>query len=159
MRHLWIGLGVAAAVGLAALTELRAEPPLVPPANPPASPATPPAGGSSTVISGSGNGFGNSIIVSNNGPGSSSTVITNTRNGYGNKVVIVNNGKQVVVEDPPAYYGKNNAFWSTKVYCDALGTTVYFSTKDGQWYRYFSTEDVYRPLPAEWQYLIDPFAY
>jgi hypothetical protein len=44
-------------------------------------------GRSTGVISGSGNGFGNTIVV-DNGPGGGITVVQNSRNGVGNRLIL-----------------------------------------------------------------------
>lgn len=150
MRSLWMSLGAASGLGLAICVSANAQPPLVPMA-----PQPPAVVGSQTVIRGSGNGFGNTIIVDNQGFGPSSTVIENTRNGFGNKVTVINNGQSVVLTDPPCYRGKANAFWNTKLFCDSLGCTVYYCPKAAKWYIYLGTEDAYRPLPEAWQRLVD----
>lgn len=55
-------------------------------------------GRSTTVISGSGNGFGNRITVTNGGAGGT-TVIRNARNGWGNRIVV--DPEDDVLELPP----------------------------------------------------------
>jgi hypothetical protein len=57
-----------------------------------------PGGPSMNVVSGSGNGVGNKIVVSN-GPGSGGvTVVQNSRNGVGNTILV--NPNDLVIEDP-----------------------------------------------------------
>jgi hypothetical protein len=154
MRRLGIGLGLAVVAGFSLCAVLKAQPPVDPVPQTPVPPVVtplpqlPPLPVSKNVINNSGNGFGNTIVIGNNG-GSSSTVITNTRNGIGNRVMILNDGKGVVLQDSPCYFGKSNAFWSTKVYCDKAGVDVFFCPKTNDWYRYLPTEDVYRPVPND----------
>lgn len=46
-----------------------------------------PGAGTTNIISGSGNGFGNKIVVGG-GSGGGTTIISNSRNGIGNKIVL-----------------------------------------------------------------------
>ena len=151
MRSLAIGLSVAAGLSLAICAVLHAQQPLTPI---PTAPKPLVGPGSSNLIRNAGNGFGNTIVVENQGGGPASTVIENTRNGIGNKVMVINNGQSVVLTSPPTYQGKATNFYSTKVYCDSLGCTVFYSPKDLKWYVYMSGEDLYRPLPDVWQKLM-----
>lgn len=48
------------------------------------------------VISDSGNGRGNLLVLSNDGVGDSTTVIRGFRNGTGNRLLVLENGKRIV---------------------------------------------------------------
>ena len=106
--------------------------------------------GSSTVISGSGNGFGNRIMVGS-GPAGGTTVIQNSRNGFGNQIIV--DGEELgdfppLVAAPPTYRGRDAKFWTKKVFSEDWDCNVYWCPKAGKWYRYAADEDVYRPLPV-----------
>ncbi len=106
--------------------------------------------GSSTVISGSGNGFGNRIVVGG-GPAGGTTVIQNSRNGIGNSIVI--DGEEIG-DLPPAvtavcHRGRDTKFWTKKVFSEAWDCNLYWCPKAEKWFRYAAEDDVYRPLPVD----------
>jgi hypothetical protein len=129
-----------------------------------------PGGGSTTVVSNSGNGVGNRIVVSGT-PGL--TVVTNARNGIGNRLLLdaddllldlddrtlfpkgavkppaVAVSKPAAVEGKPAtpvYAGRATAFWTRKAFSDAHDCHLYWSPIDRLWFRYSPDEDQYRPV-------------
>jgi hypothetical protein len=53
-------------------------------------------GRTTNVISDSGNGRGNTLVLSNDGVGESTTVIRGFRNGVGNRLMVLENGKRIV---------------------------------------------------------------
>lgn len=118
------------------------------------------------VVTGSGNGFGNTIVV-DGGPGGL-TVVRNARNGVGNRLV-VNPADDLLDLDreladlldwvPPAarpapvapavpkvYRGKANPFWTKKAFSDAHDCNLYWSPADKGWFRYSADDDSYRPV-------------
>lgn len=122
-----------------------------------------PGGGSTTVVSNSGNGVGNRIVVSGT-PGL--TVVKNARNGIGNRLILDADDLLLDLDDltlfpkaavkppvavevkpaPPVYAGKANPFWAKKVFSDAHDCNLYWSAADKLWFRYCPDEDRYRPV-------------
>lgn len=109
-------------------------------------------GRSTNVITGSGNGFGNRIVVSNGGAGGT-TIIRNSRNGWGNRIVV--DPEDEVIElparapaaaRPPVRYPEDGKFWTQKVWSDAVGANVYWSPADRAWYRFRADDDSYHPV-------------
>jgi hypothetical protein len=144
MRTIWLGLGPAAVLGLAAGWVAAADPA-------PAKDQPKPRGGLNIVI-GSGNGVGNVIGVTNTGPGGV-TVIANSRNGVGNRFQVENDGRLLVVTDDGMfldtrlnYKGKDNPFWTKKEWSPALGRTVYWCPKEKGWFGYYPPENCYYPV-------------
>ena len=125
-----------------------------------------PGSGTTNIISGSGNGFGNRIVVGG-GSGGGTTIISNSRNGIGNKIVLDANdwvfdldellaparpipaAKLLPLPAPPVSLGKANEFWTQKAFSDELDCNVYWSAADKLWYRYFADGDKYKPLEAQ----------
>jgi hypothetical protein len=115
-----------------------------------------PGTGSANVVVGSGNGWGNSIIVE--GTPGAATVVQNSRNGFGNRVII--NGVDVLADLPfgelpaafapsPVYRGRANRFWTERAWSEADDCNVYWSPADGKWFRYHRVDDTYRVLPGD----------
>jgi len=124
------------------------------------------SGGSTTVISNSGNGFGNRIVVSGS-PGT--TIVKNARNGFGNRLILDQDELLIDLDDvlfptkiapvrplvveakpiPPVYSGKANAFWTKKAFSDAHDCNLYWSAEDKLWYRYSPEDDKYRPVAQQ----------
>ena len=141
---------------------------LAPAADPPLVVRTP--GGNTTVITNSGNGVGNRIVVSGTG---GTTIVKNVRNGIGNQLILDPNELFIDLDDvlpadvkplldprlappvviapklPPVYDGKANPFWSQKQFSDALDCNLYWSDADKLWYRYTADDDRYRPLRVQ----------
>lgn len=121
----------------------------------------PGAGPATNVISGSGNGFGNTVIVDNAG-GSGTTIVRNARNGIGNRVVIDPSDPRLdlppgVFADPPAappapvcHRGKESKFWTKKVWSDGYDCNLYWDPKAERWFRYQREDDTYRPVPPDY---------
>ena len=126
-----------------------------------------PGAGTTNIISGSGNGFGNKIVVGG-GNGGGTTIIQNSRNGVGNKIVLDPADWVIDLDDllaparplpaakpmpvpaaPPVYDGKANAFWQQKAFSDALDCNIYWSAADKLWYRYHADGDKYKPLAVQ----------
>ena len=120
-----------------------------------------PGGGSTTVVTNSGNGFGNRIVVGGS-PGL--TVVKNARNGIGNRLILDPDellidldelcfpkaAKPVEVKPaPPVYAGKANPFWAKKAFSDAHDCNLYWSAADKLWFRYSPDDDQYRPVAAQ----------
>lgn len=187
MTNFLLRAGLAASAATVALTAVHAQPPAVP-APPPKvihwpggwmmldgqemilRSATP--GGTTNVIRGSGNGFGNKIVVGG-GSGGGTTVISNSRNGVGNRIVLDPDDwvfdvdqwlppvarpvplppplplPQPAVPAPPVYVGKANEFWQVKAFSEELDCNIYWSAADKLWYRYHAECDKYRPLPTQ----------
>ncbi|MBX9624360.1 MAG: hypothetical protein K2X82_11180, partial [Gemmataceae bacterium] len=134
-----------------------------------------PRGRSANVITGSGNGSGNTVVV-DGGPGGV-TVVKNARNGVGNRLVLdpddllvdldaelagwlgaVGRCKpapadpfapaKIVPADPgpKLYRGKANPFWDRKAFSEAHDCNLYWSPADRLWFRYGSDDDTYRPV-------------
>ncbi len=100
--------------------------------------------GSSTVITGSGNGFGNTIVVENAGGGlGSSTVIQHTRNGFGNRVLVRNAGCTICFGNTFPLTRKTIA-WKHRRWLPQARHWVYWSPDDSAWFRYDWTHEVYR---------------
>jgi len=112
----------------------------------PAKPRPPLPGKSRTVISNTGNGFGNTIIVDNGGAGRGEVIISNTRNGVGNRLII--SGREVELPPAPVHKGKDNRFWSFRVWCEELECLIYWDPRALTWYSYHPASDTYRPV--EW---------
>lgn len=115
-------------------------------------------GGNTTVITNSGNGAGNRIVVSGGG---GTTIVQNVRNGIGNRLILDPDELLIDLDElvplpkckPPAkplcYAGKNNAFWSKKQFSEELDCNLYWSDTDRLWFRYSADDDQYRPLKAQ----------
>lgn len=112
---------------------------------------TPSADGrSTTVISGSGNGFGNRIVVTNGGAGGT-TVIRNSRNGWGNRIVVDPEDERIELAArgparPPVRHPEGGKFWTEKVWSEAHNANLYWSPADRVWYRFDPADDRYRPV-------------
>ena len=182
MKPLVVAAGLTALAGLALAQDLPAPAPVptgpatvaapapVPPTRPPVvtvdgvpAPVGPDVvvrsrtpGTSSNVIVGSGNGWGNAIVV--DGTPGASTVIQNSRNGYGNRVVV--NGIDVLADlpfgelsaaltPPQVYRGKANRFWAERAWSEADDCNVYWSATDAKWFRYHRVDDTYRVLAGD----------
>lgn len=106
-------LGATAAVGLTAVLWAQ-EPPVAPELDEPVpavaepadvAPVAPPVAKPKprpdpwNIITGSGNGWGNRIVIDNDGSGHGTTIISGARNGVGNRLVIINGQ---VMQDLPA---------------------------------------------------------
>jgi len=179
--------GLAATAATVALATVHAQPPAVP-APPPQVIQWPggwmkidgqemilrnaaPGRGTTNIISNSGNGFGNKILVGG-GSGGGTTIISNSRNGVGNQIVLDPEDwvfdlgpwtppaarpvplpaplpPPVAVPAPPAYAGKANAFWKVKGFSEELDCNIYWSADDKMWFRYHADGDQYRPLPTQ----------
>jgi hypothetical protein len=107
MKKLMLSAGALAALaglsaGAIALGQAPGQAPAPAPA--PAAPAAqapapvPPAKTGLNIVTNAGNGFGNKVVIVNDGPPGSQTIVSGVKNGVGNSVVIVN-GK--VVEATP----------------------------------------------------------
>ena len=115
-------------------------------------------GGGTTVITNSGNGVGNRIVVSGTG---GTTIVKNVRNGIGNRLIL--DPDEVLIDidgllpqpaakpqaKPLVYSGKANAFWSKKQFNDELDCNLYWSDTDRLWFRYYADDDQYRPLKVQ----------
>jgi hypothetical protein len=53
------------------------------------------------------------------------------------------------VEPAPVYKGKANAFWSQKVFSEALDCNLYWCPTAKQWFRYHAEDDAYRPPASQ----------
>lgn len=130
------------------------------------------AGRAANILRGVGNGFGNRIVVSNDPSVGGVTVIENSRNGFGNRIIIdgvemdfaepatfprgvrrwlggaapARQGQSVA--EPAVYHGRDNMFWSKKVWSDSYDCNLYWCAKTERWYRYHRTDDRYRPIPS-----------
>lgn len=128
-----------------------------------------PGAGPTNIISGSGNGFGNKIVVGG-GSGGGTTIISNSRNGIGNRIVLDPNDWLIDLDEwvapvrrlpppvpllpavepqpvaPPVYEGKATVFWQQKAFSDQLDCNIYWSAADKLWYRYHADCDKYKPL-------------
>ncbi len=176
--------GLAATAATVALTAAHAQPPGPLPAPPPKVIQWPggfmkidgnelilrnavPGSGTTNIISGSGNGVGNRIVVGG-GSGGGTTIISNSRNGIGNKIVLDANDWVFDLDEwlaparpipaakplplpvaPPVYLGKANEFWTQKAFSDELDCNVYWSAADKLWFRYHADCDKYKPLATQ----------
>ena len=112
-------------------------------------------GGSTTVITDSGNGAGSRVVVDNGGsPGV--TILRNVRNGPGSSVTVNQTGPVIDFSPRPGatrptveYKGQATKFWTRAVYSADLGYVLYWCPKTNSWYRYDEKDDVYRPTPAK----------
>jgi hypothetical protein len=171
MKPLAVAAGLAALAGLALAQDPPAPTgpaPVVAPAPVPRPPVvtveSPPEvvvrgrtpGTNSTVVVGSGNGWGNSVVI--DGTPGASTVVQNSRNGFGNRVVI--NGIDVLADlpfgeltaamtPPPVYRGRATRFWAERAWSEADDCNVYWSAADGKWFRYHRADDSYRVLAGD----------
>ena len=114
--------------------------------------------GSTTVITNSGNGLGNRIVVSGTG---GTAIVKNVRNGIGNRLILDPDELLIDLDDllpqPAAklqpkrlaYSGKANQFWSKKQFNDELDCNLYWSDTDRLWFRYYADDDQYRPLKTQ----------
>ncbi len=109
----------------------------------PVEPRVKPQERSVTKVFGSGNGFGNTIIVDNDTPGN--VTIRNSRNGFGNRV-IVRGGGQIIDLDRQCYRGRNNNFWSHKVWDEQRETMLFWCPKTRLWYQFQEGCGCYRPV-------------
>lgn len=115
-------------------------------------------GGNTTVVTNSGNGVGNRIVVSGTG---GTTIVQNVRNGIGNRLILDPDELLIDLDDlvpqpackpqpkPLCYAGKANPFWSKKQFSDELDCNLYWSDADRLWFRYSADDDVYRPLKVQ----------
>lgn len=138
--------------------------------------STTPAG-STNLITGSGNGIGNRIVVSGGTGGV--TIVQGVRNGIGNQLILdpndwlidldallpglkpacpkpvppVDPAPAVPLTDPaavpPSYKGKDNPFWTKKVFNDSYDCNLYWCPKTKRWFRYTAEDDTYRPVPNQ----------
>lgn len=114
------------------------------------------SGGSTNVITSSGNGVGNRIVVDNGGT-SGVTILQNVRNGIGNSVTVTPAGPvldlpsrpQPAVPPTTEYKGRATKFWTKKIYSEAFDCNLYWCPKTQWWYRYDKAADTYRPLPPD----------
>jgi len=187
MTKFLLRAGLAATAAAVALAAVHAQPPAAPvPAPPPKVIQWPggwmkidgqelilrnaaPGGGTTNIISGSGNGFGNRIVVGG-GSGGGTTIIQNSRNGVGNQIVLDPNDwvfdvdqwlppaarpalppqpQPAAVPAPAVYAGKANAFWKVKGFSAELDCNIYWSAADKMWFRYQADGDKYTPLPTQ----------
>jgi hypothetical protein len=102
---------------------------------------TSPRKGSTTIISNSGNGIGNTIIVS--GADKASVKILNSRNGLGNQILV--QGGKVIDLNKLRYPGKNKRFWTKQKWDRELATNLYWCPTTNLWFRYHGADDSYRP--------------
>lgn len=93
-------------------------------------------------------GSGNTVIVSGSGQGSV-RVLTNDQ-GQGNRVIVTHNGK-VVLPQKVSYQGKDNRFWSQKVFDADLRMTLFHCPKTQLWFRYHADKDAYLPAVEFYQ--------
>lgn len=125
-------------------------------------------GRSTNVVAGSGNGWGNTIVV--DGGAGGLTVVKNARNGVFNRLILNPDDLLVDLDDdladlpawvvggvrpkpapaepaaPKLYRGKANPFWDRKAFSDAHDCNLYWSPVDKCWFRYGSDDDTYRPV-------------
>ena len=114
--------------------------------------------GSTTVITNSGNGVGNRVVVSGTG---GTTIVSNVRNGIGNRLILDPDELLIDLDElcplpkckpapkPPSYVGKNNPFWTRKQFSDEHDCNLYWGDADRLWFRYHPDDDVYRPLKVQ----------
>ncbi len=129
-------------------------------------------GGSTNLITNSGNGFGNRLVISG-GPGV--TVVQNARNGIGNRLVLdpdellidldqIVPGMKLGQRSPPlpglpvvdgkrdvvaSYKGKENKFWTKREYHDSYDCNLYWDPSTKQWFRYYLDDDIFRPVATQ----------
>lgn len=83
------------------------------------------------------------------------TVISGSGYGPGSRV-IVDNGRPAVAPEVPAekcYQGKENGFWTRRLWSDDFGCMIYWDPATLKWYRYNAASDSYRAV--NWLELID----
>jgi hypothetical protein len=116
------------------------------------------AGRSLNVVTGSGNGFGNTVVVDDGG-GGGLTVVRNARNGVGNRLVL--DPDDVLLELPPprldlpppaepVYKGRDAKFWTKKVWSESYDCNLYWCPEYARWFRYDRGDDAYRPVPGDY---------
>jgi hypothetical protein len=132
------------------------------------------SGGSTNLVTGSGNGFGNRIVVGGGGGGV--TVIRNARNGFGNQLIVGADDLLLDLDalaagpkpacpkpapvvpavppaadpaNPPSYKGKDSPFWTKKQFSDAHDCNLYWCPTTKLWFRYAAEDDTYRPVPTQ----------
>ena len=121
---------------------------------------------STNIISNSGNGWGNRIVVDSGTPTGSVTVIHNSRNGIGNRIVV--DGVELRINSPtiptwvygparttpdrtakePVYPNRGQPFWSEKVWSDTYRCYLYWCPRSERWFRYHPAADEFRPIPS-----------
>jgi hypothetical protein len=117
--------------------------PVVPPVVPPVFPLpAPPQGGSVSVISSTDQGKTESVIVTQQ-PGQPPVVV---RSADPKTAVEVLEQPGVAFPQPPIYQGKDNPFWSLKLYVKKLDTELYFCPKTWFWFQYDEKADCFRPF-------------
>ena len=126
------------------------------------------------IISNSGNGVGNQIVIEGDGSGST-TIINGYPNGVGNKIII--NGQNILNQPglmdnrwipnhvkqfmPPGfgnpllagqtnvvYPGKENPFYEFAVFSPEMNGMLYWDTQTQTFFRYSALADCY--LPINW---------
>jgi hypothetical protein len=141
--------------------------------------STSPGGSSTNLITGSGNGFGNRIVV--DGGVGGTTIIKNARNGIGNHLILNPNDLVIDVDAiiagvkpvipvippavappadpavapapvpvaPPSYKGKASPFWTKKAFSDDYDCNLYWCPTTKLWFRYTAEDDTYRPVATQ----------
>ena len=136
---------------------------------------TSPDGSSTNLVTGSGNGFGNRVVVSGGG---GTTVVQNSRNGIGNRLILDADDLLIDLDAllaapkpavpkpavappptpvepkaepaaPPSYKGKASPFWTKKSFSDAYDCNLYWCPTTKLWFRYAADDDTYRPVPSQ----------
>jgi hypothetical protein len=125
------------------------------------------------LITNSGNGVGNTIVVDNGGA-DGLTILSGVRNGIGNRVLV--RPQSGCVLDLPGlssrapdfgacpydpltglgYKGKDNRFYSQTAYSRERRCTVYWCPRTWLWYRYDGGSDSYLPLVLDREFDMYP---
>jgi hypothetical protein len=124
------------------------------------------------VVTGSGNGVGNTIVV-DNGSGGGLTVVRNARNGIGNRLILDSDDWLLDLTPPrldppvvtppavaaaspteplrdPVYNGRATKFWTQKIWSDSYDCNLYWCPTHAKWFRYHREDDAYRPVPGNY---------
>ena len=122
--------------------------------------------GTTNIITNSGNGWGNRIVVDSGVPSGSVTVIQNSRNGVGNRIVV--DGIELRIDGPTIptwvfgtarpvpeahrgeqiYQNRGNPFWTEKLWSDTYQCYLYWCPRTERWFRYHPRDDQFRPIPS-----------
>ena len=110
-----------------------------------------------TVIENARNGFGNRIVIDGVELDTGSWIDPPLASPWGVGRVFDNVRRAPVRRAEPAppvrtgdsvYRGRENPFWSKKVWSDTYDCNLYFCERSDRWYRYDRAGDEYRPIPS-----------
>ena len=110
-----------------------------------------------TVIENARNGFGNRIVIDGIELDTGNWIDPPAVSPWGVGRLFDNSRRAPVRRaDPappvrtadPVYRGRDNPFWSKKVWSDTYDCNLYFCERSDRWYRYSRTGDEYRPIPS-----------